>query len=767
MKISINWLKDYIELEQPLPAIVEKLTMGGVEVEEIKEVGITEQNIVVGEIVSWEIHPNADRLRLCQVFTGTETLKVVCGAKNFDRGDKVALALPGAVLPGGIQIGERKIRGERSYGMLCSEKELGLSDASEGIMILSKDAVVGSALSSIFPKDHILDLEITPNRSDLLSYIGIARELAALGSGKLKALSFLTHQPFEIPARGFGRLTIENEKKCPFYSGCLLENVHVGPSPHWLASRLKASGFRPINVVVDITNYVLLETGEPLHAFDADRFGSFDIHIRDGRLGEIFVGLDGGQYELNESDLVISSPNRVEALAGVLGGAGSAISDSTTSVLLESAWFDPLSIQQSSTRLGVVSESSFRFSRKVDPQIVIPARNRAVELLKRLTGASLIDYVQSGTLPLEKRGIKLRKKKLEEFTVCYWPEEEVEDKLRSLGLTLKAKTEEMFWWEIPSFRQDLEIEEDLIEELVRLKGFSDFPSRIPAGFALPSQAEKEWDKVLSLKQVLASKGYHECITIPLVSDDEQTAKLSLSNPSSIHYAKLRCSFLDSLLSVANTNWRRGNKEIKIFEVGNLFFNIEGVVHEELSLGILVAGEMGSLHWMEGRRKVDFYDLKQIIDYLEDKKGFFKEDRRYLKEINIDFIRGLDLPLPCFYAEYSLEEWKKRKDEIPLYRPLPTQPSIRRDIAIIVDKEIVHEEILKAIGEQRVPFLETVELFDIFEDLQGSRIAQTKKSMTYALTFRAPDRTLTDDEINIIIMNIKEELKKRIGCSFRE
>lgn len=765
MKISLNWLKDYIELEQPLSAIVEKLTLGGIEVEEIKEVGIGEQKIVVGEILSWRNHPNADRLRLCEVFTGREKLNVVCGAKNFDTGDKVALALPGAVLPGGVQIAERKIRGEHSYGMLCSEKELGLSDSAEGIMILPREAVVGSPLPSLFPRDALLDLEITPNRPDLLSYIGMAREMAALGLGKLKLPGFLVHPCLEPLGQGTLRVVIENIKKCPFYSGCLLENVHVGPSPLWLASRLKASGFRPINNVVDITNYVLLETGEPLHAFDADRLGAPEIHVRDARRGEVFAGLDGKEYELIESDLVIASSTRAEALAGILGGIHSAIGESTTSLLLESAWFDPAAIQQSSNRLAIATESSYRFARRVDPQVVLPARKRAVELLQKMTGARLVGKTESGSLPETRHSIKLRAQKLEKFSAFSWPEEEIKEKLLSLGLSLKEETQEGYRWEIPSFRPDLQIEEDLIEELVRLKGLDGFPSRVPPGFALPSQSEKQWDKILRLKQALASKGYHECITIPLLKDDQQPDKLSLSNPSSVHYAKLRSSFLDSLLGVANTNWRRGNKEIKIFEVGALFFNVQGMVKEELCLGILIGGEMGSLHWTGKPRKIDYYDLKQITDYLEEKKGFYKEERRHLKEIHPG--APFDIPFPCFYAEYSLEEWKKREEEIPLYHPLPSQPAIRRDIAIIVDKKLQHQEILNAITDQHVPFLESIELFDIFEDPLGIRISQDQKSMAYALTFRAPDRTLTDDEINVIITKIKEGLRGKIPCSFRE
>ncbi len=775
MKISLNWLKDYIELEKPLALIVEKLTLGGVEVEEVNEIGIEDEKIVVGEIVSWRPHPNADKLRVCEVFTGLDKLSIVCGAKNFDVGDRVVLALPGAVLPRGLQIGVKKIRGETSYGMLCSEKELGLSGESEGIMILSKEVPLGSSLSSFFPKDTILDLEITPNRSDLLCYIGIARELAALGVGKLKS-----SRAFQLASIGeglmsrYGKVTIENKKKCLLYSGCWIENIRVGPSPTWLASRLKASGFKPINAVVDITNYVLLETGQPLHAFDAERFGSQNIIVRDGQKGELFVGLDGKEYVLDERDLVIASPHQVEALAGVIGGKASAVSSSTTSILLESAWFEPFTIQQTSNRLGIVTEASYRFARRVDPQGVIPGRIRAVELLEKVLGAKLVGGVIEGKIEASKNSIRLRKQKLEEFTALSWSQTEIEEKLKSLGLLLKHQTEKESYWEAPSFRSDLEIEEDLIEELVRLRGLSDIPSRISFGLASPSATEKEWDKVFELKQVLASKGYQECMTIPLVVDEkkEEEDRISLSNPASNYHVVLRKSFLRSLVEVANTNWRRGNKEIRIFEIGTLFFNNKGKVCEEQRLGILVGGETNQLEtrmlqWSMKQRKIDFYDLKQLMDFLEQKKGFLEEDRKELFLVRSEDLEGLAVDFPCYYVEYSLERWKRESEQLPTYKPLPTQPSIRRDIALIVDKELKHKEILTEIRNQEVPFLESVELFDLFEDLEGIRIPKEKKSLAYALTFRAKDRTLTDEEVNAIVIKLKEGLRKKLSCSFRE
>ena len=767
MKVSWQWLSRYCEIVVPVEEAVDRLTMSGLEVTHWKRRGPEDPRIVVAEVVDWGPHPGADRLRLVRVRTAEREFGIVCGATNFDRGDRVALALIGAVLPGGLEIARRRIRGEESEGMLCSAEELGLEEIrSEGILILPVASPLGAPIGSILPTDIELLVEVTPNRPDLLSYWGIARELAALGCGRLLPSPRADAPPVCEPFPG--KVILEAPDAAPWYAPAWIEGVEIQPSPGWLQERLRSSGVRPVNVVVDITNFVLFELGAPLHAFDADAFPDGEVSVRRAGADERLVVLGDREIVLDPADLVIASRQGPEALAGVIGGKRSAVAEKTERILLECAWFGPTGIRATGRRHSISTEASYRFERRVDPGIVWLARERAIHLLQELAGGRRVGSSAFGTLPLEETPIWLQKRTVERLCGALPPLEEVEANLGRLGLQLIERKENGWLWQTPSHRSDLEGEADLVEEIVRMRGLAEVPSRISAGWTEKSRDDHRWDRREALRTALAAHGWQECLCLPFgvgASEREEVA-VELSNPASADLRFLRSELGSGLLQSARINWAKGNRSLRLFELGRVVRRCQGRVEEREHLALLAAGAAQEPHWLTGERRLDFYDVKGVADFLEKSFSLPKDTRLRLESLSRDDLAGREIDAEIILLEYDLEPWLAQEWDRTVFRPLPIYPPVRRDIAVVVEEIVTHSEICRIVEASRPPCLEGLQVFDLFRDPSGVRLPAGKKSLAYALTFRAHDRTLTDKEVNGWMEAVKDALRSQ-GWSLRE
>ncbi|HEX8899552.1 MAG TPA: phenylalanine--tRNA ligase subunit beta, partial [Chthoniobacterales bacterium] len=610
MKFSVNWLREFVELPSSSDALAELLTMAGIEIEAIEKRGANFDKVVVAQIKESAQHPNADRLSVCQVDDGGgQTRQIVCGAKNYKAGDKVPLALPGAVLVGDLKIKPSKLRGVESQGMLCSPSELGLSEDSDGLLILSREAKIGEPIGSLFQEDLILDVEITPNRGDLLSHFGLAREISALVGTPLRGVR-------EVGRFGETSLPevvrISASEQCPFYSARRIENIKVGPSPDWLRARIESVGLRSINNIVDITNFVMLELGQPLHAFDADKL-SGGINVRLAKAGEKFLALDGKTYSLGERDLVIADDKRAVGIAGVMGGEDTGVTDSTTTLLLESAFFDPASVRRTARTLNLPSDASYRFERRVDPGMVLAASNRAAELMPEIAGANpAAEIATAGKLPPPPADVPLRYQHVDELIGVSVPKKRSDEILQRFGLERANSNEQQSSWRIPSHRFDLQREVDLIEEVVRVFGIQNVPGHDRSRSTPESEADRNHDFEATVRAHLVGRGLNEVRTSKLVSKKTAAPQgsIELRNPLNEDYAALRRSFFSPLLDVLERNVLAGAERVAIFELGRVFVPPEG--NEERHLGIVLWGKLtSSAHWRSHNRSLDYFDLKGV------------------------------------------------------------------------------------------------------------------------------------------------------------
>jgi len=512
MKFSVDWLAEFVDLPNDVGQLSELLTLAGVEIEGIETRGANFAHVVVAQITASEPHPNADRLSVCQVDDGSgQTRQIVCGAKNYKVGDKVPLAQPGAILSGDLKIKASKLRGVESQGMLCSAKELDIAEDAAGLLILSPAAKIGAPISELFPNDTILDVEITPNRSDLLSHFGLAREIAALTQKSLRTLEIA--EPKTVPGDA---VKISASHECPFYSARRIESITVGPSPDWLRARLEAVGLRAINNIVDITNFVMLEIGQPLHAFDADKVEG-GINVRLARPNEKFLALDGRTYQLNPQNMLIADAARGIAIGGVMGGEDTGVTATTRNVLLESAYFLPANIRRTARALNLPSDASYRFERGVDPAMVLPASERATQLIREIAdGKPSEKTVVAGTLPAPPAGFPLRYARCTDLIGAPVAPMEADRILERFGLQKLGATEAQSSWRIPSHRLDLRREEDLIEEIVRVFGIDRVPSADRSRFTPVSRADRRYDFEMQLRQRLVARGFAEVRTSALV-----------------------------------------------------------------------------------------------------------------------------------------------------------------------------------------------------------------------------------------------------------
>lgn len=799
MKITFQWLKEYVDFDGSPEDLAERLTMLGLEVERLDRVGGGFEGIVVAEILSKNPHPNADRLSLCQVKDGKGNRQIVCGANNFEAGDKVPLILPGARLPSadgdGKIIKTGKIRGIESRGMLCSGQELGMSDDAEGLMILDSRAQIGQSFAEYLglpSADFVYDIEVTPNRSDWNSVIGIAREIAALTNSPLK----IPQTPVDEFAKSSCsplRVQIEDSHLCSRYLARVIRKIQIAPSPSWLVQLLEKLGMRSVNNVVDITNFVMLETGHPLHAFDFHLLArQSPVIIRPSKFEESFTTLDGRQHILPKGCVMIADEKKAIALGGIMGGLNTEVGNETTDILLESAHFNPQNIRATSKKLGLRTEASYRFERGVDAEGVDWASRRASSMIMKMAGGELQSVSDAYPHPFAKRQIALRYERTN----------------RLLGVSIPAKTQRAFLerlqippceknheesnvadrFSIPSFRIDLKAEADLIEEIARFFGIDKIPSTPPRAAIGRHAFDSIHDDLALMRRVLIGMGFFEVQGQTLISDKSLAPKRScvaLEHPLSSEMNLLRPSLLPGLINVLEHNANHGTQDVSIFEMGNIFLLKEGEAHEKHSLGLAMSGRRARAFWGEGKAAhVDLFDLKGCLEELFDAFGIRGLRWRRLNQPDALFLEEGEMQIgnqilgrlgqmqslaaakaglrnPVYLAELDLDFFQRRIASRSFKAPA-LFPAIRRDVAMSIDEAISHDAVLQTIKKAKAPFLDSVMLFDVF---RGKGIVKGKKSVAYALIYRRADRTLKDAEVakahEKVITHLRQDLKATI------
>ena len=801
MKVSLNWLKDYVDIQIEVNDLAHLLTMVGLEVEGVTSVGEGFDRVIVASIDSIRRHPKADRLSLVQVNTGRETLPIVCGASNIREGQKVPLALIGTRLPNGVEIKKSKIRGEFSEGMLCSEIELGLGEEATGIMILSPELPLGVNLGErLGLKDLVLDIGITPNRPDCLCAIGIAREIAALTHQKIKhpALS-LSSQGEEIHRKT--SVTVLDPDLCPRYVARMIEGVKIGPSPLWMKNRLEKVGVRSISNVVDVTNYVMMEYGQPLHAFDFEFLEEGRIVVRRANEGERFITLDGVSRILDDQTLMICDGVKPVAIAGVMGGLNSEIKEDTRNVLLESAYFNPVNNRRTSKKLSLETEAAYRFGRGIDYEGCLAAANRALQLMQELAGGKVVEgVVDVYPRPIQAKSIRLNAQRVNQILGTVIPSEKMKLYLEDLELKVSEEKEEVFMAIPPSFRGDLEREIDLIEEIARMDGYEKVPITLPTGS--PSLEKREKGHLVERKasDIFIHHGFHEAINygftspassdaINLLPDDSRRRQLRLLNPLTEEYSVMRTSLIPGLMDVVRYNLSRKNLNLKIFELKKVFLPQEG---EKLPLEVkYLAGVATGLdqepHWDSPQRPIDFHDVKGCIEdlfetlridgarfvlardipYLHPGKAarlwVGSEEVGVLGEIHPQVASHYEISGRAYLFELNFETVVKMTKEEVRFEPLPKFPAVYRDLSLVVDDGLEAGAVEEAIWNSRQSYLDEVRLFDIY---RRAPIPEGRKGVAYRIRYQAVDRTLTDEEVNQIHQKIVAQLEEVFKAALR-
>jgi len=801
MKVSLNWIKDYVDIPMGVKDLVDLLTMAGLEVEEAVSMGQGFEKVVVAEIQTIRKHPNADKLSLVQAKTDQGRFSIVCGAKNIREGQSVPLALVGARLPNGVEIKKSKIRGEVSEGMLCSEIELGLGPDATGIMILSSELPLGANLGEALGlRDTILDISITPNRPDCLCVIGVAREIAALTQQKVKYPSLaLLDRGEEIHQKT--SVTIADPDLCPRYVARVIEGVNIGPSPFWMSNRLEKVGVRSINNVVDVTNYVMMENGQPLHAFDFNLLEERKIVVRRAKEGEEFVTLDGVKRTLDREMLMICDGVKPVAIAGVMGGLNSEIKEDTKVVLLESAYFNPAGNRRTAKQLGLETEAAYRFGRGIDYGGCLSAANRAAQLIRELAGGKVAEgVIDVYPTPLQPHPIPLGIQKIHQVLGTVVPAPRVSTYLKGLELEVQEKDGDILTVTPPSFRGDLEREIDLIEEVARLHGYEKIPITLPKG--PPSSEVRNRALLLEKKttDLLIHHGYHEVITYSFTSptsgdflglpqEDMRRRHLRILNPLTEDFSVLRTSLIPGLLETARYNLSRKNSNLKLFELKKIFLPQEGekLPREAKYLSGLALGLDRDLHWSTVPRSVDFYDVKGCIEDLfevlqiRDVKIVRAEGIPYLHpgkssrilteretlgvmgEVHPQVMRQYDLPGKAYLFEIDFEQLAKGAGEEKRFRSLAKFPAVYRDLSMVVDEGLEVASVTEAIWTLQQPFIDEVSLFDVY---LGAPIPAGKKGISYRLRYQASDRTLTDEEVNRYHEKIISQLMEIFNAELR-
>lgn len=793
MRVSIDWLGDYVDVPPDIEDLAHRLDMSGTKVEKIHRPDEEIEGIVVAEVAEVEPHPNADNLAMVTVSLGDDTQRVVCGAKNFAVGDRVALARVGARLPG-MEITERKIRGEVSRGMLCSAAELGLSKDASGLLILQPDAPLGADVAELLNLDDtVLELEITPNRPDCMSLIGVAREIAALYGTQLKT----PHPAGESSPIDHGiRVEVKDPEGCRRYLAGYIEGITVGSSPAWMAARLLASGVRPISSIVDVTNYVMLETGQPLHAFDADKVAERSIIVRRAGAGERLTTLDGVDRELAPTDLVIADPSQILAMAGVMGGLDSEVTGSTTSVVIEAATFDSAAVSFTSRRHNLRSEASARFERGTDIENVPVAAARAAELMRSVSGGTVAS-APAETYPVlhHRPTVTLRPERTERLLGIPLSAEIQVAHLRSIGLPTELD-DDLIRSEIPGFRPDLGREADLIEEVARLEGFDKLPSTLPpgrgGGLSAPQAAER------TMRRALVALGVTEAWTSSFMSpadldvlgyeDDHPARRLvEVSNPMVDTEPALRSTLLPGLTRSAARNIAHRASGVALFEIARVYSPSEhDLADEQWVLAAVLAGERTPSSWRGPARPWDFFGAKALLEAVLGALGITEAVYEPLKgapfhptqaavvklagapvgalgSLHPDACDKLDLPDGTVALEVSFDALIAALPARAKADPIPRFPSNYMDLAVVLDETIESGKVTHVIVKAGAPDVVGVRLFDVY---RGGQVPAGKKSLAYALELRHPDRTLTDEDAATVRHRILGALRERTGAELR-
>ncbi|MBN2167972.1 MAG: phenylalanine--tRNA ligase subunit beta [Actinobacteria bacterium] len=799
MRVSLEWLSDYVEYSMPPDELADLLSLSGTAVDRVIEMGAETIGVVVGEVLEIKEHPNADKLKIAVVHDGFESHEIVCGAPNLVEGMKSAFARVGASFSGlsGGKLKGAKIRGIASDGMLCSGAELGINDDASGILELGEGTPPGINLSDIVAtKDVIFDLEITPNRPDCMSMLGVAREVAVLTGARLVPPSFECNESGAMVG-DLANVIIKDEEGCPRYSARVMTGVEIGPSPLWMQRRLVAAGLRPINNVVDITNYVLIELGQPLHAFDLDLLTDNTIVVRRADFGEQITTLDGVERQLDDKTLVIADGKRPVALAGIMGGEDSEVSGGSTNILIESAHFDPTSIYLTSKRLGIRSESSSRFERGSDPDAAPRGAARAARLMNQLAGGTIskgeIDVYPKPAVPVT---IDLRPARANEILGTGMTTDEMADILE--GLEIEVEKGEKLTATVPSFRWDLEREIDLIEEIGRIYGLDKIEEAIPVGGGLNAGLTRRQKLVRSIDDALLAQGLSEVVIYSFMNESDldllripsynpMRRVLPVVNPLTETGGVMRTTLLPGMLNTALRNINRGNRNIAIYERGRVFLaNDPGKLPEEIEVvGILLAGDRGLQNWsVEKNEDFDFFDLKGIMENISDVLGvsinYKPEERAYLApgrsagmfidgdmvgvmgQLHPEVAKSYGLEGEYYFGEFMTGPMVDASRE-SVYKKVGRFPNVKVDIALIVEEALSASTVLDRLTDLGSDLLVSARLFDVY---QGSQIPEGKKSLAFALEFGSAEGTLTDEQAHRELERIVREMENGLGAELR-
>ena len=802
MRISLEWLADFIDLDLEDPELPERLANGlllaGLEVEALERPEASFDGLVVAEVLSVEPHPNADRLKLCRVADGAGERSVVCGAPNVETGRRVVLAKPGVRMPGGMKVEVARIRGEQSEGMICSERELALGTDHSGIMVLSDAPAVGSDVAELLGlNDVIFDISITPNRADCLSVLGVAREAAALLGTSLRAPEISVEEDENTSAASVCEVEIWDPDKCPRYAARIIQGAEISPSPGWMARRLRAAGMRPINNVVDVTNYVMLSLGQPLHAFDLHRLAEHKIIVR--RWAESdgpFTTLDGQQRAMDDEDLMICDGEKPVAIGGVMGGLFSEVSDDTRDILLESAYFTPQTIRRTRRRLGMSTEASYRFERGVDPSGTVRAADLAAELIRQTAGGAVAQgAVDAHPAPIAPKQVPIRVARASSLLGVSLDAPRVRESLESLGLLVSEGKDGVFSVEVPTFRPDIEREIDLIEEVGRRVGYENIPATLPASGNPAARPTRARSLELQARRTMVAGGFSEALNYSFVSrealksmgwPDEQM--VALRNPLSGEMDVLRTTLLAGLLANVAHNLSRGVSEIRLFELGRSFHPVDGEALPDQVLraaGVVVGSAAsqdsvslpGALSELKGvlERFLESLGLENLLFEPVDAAPGWEPSaasRVLVGEAVLGHV-GLaapevlgvwDIEMGVAAFEINLAALAGMEPAPRRLTPLPRYPASLRDLAVVVDAARTNGEIEEIIRHSGGDWLESVDLFDVYQD--AALEASGEKSLAYSLVFRHPEATLTDEQVNEAFDGIVGALGARLGARLR-
>ncbi|MFZ5647210.1 MAG: phenylalanine--tRNA ligase subunit beta [Bacillota bacterium] len=806
MRVSLKWLREYVDITVTAEDLADRLTMAGLAVESVEKPGEGIEKVYTGKILKIEPHPNADRLSVCRVtLGGGEVLGIVTGATNVREGDVVPVAVEGARLAGGLVIKKSRLRGVESRGMLCSGQELGLDtsimppDQAHGIMLLDPGTALGiDVKKAIGLDDTILDLELTPNRGDCMSMVGVAREVAALLGGKMRMPDTSVAESGR-GIEGLARVDIEAPDLCGRYVARLFRNVKVGPSPGWMQERLRAAGIRPISNLVDITNYVMMELGQPLHAFDYDTLKEGHIIVRRARQGETLVSLDGNERKLTEDMLVITDPGGPVAVAGVMGGLATEVTDSTVNILLESAYFNPVSIRRTSRALGLRSESSSRFEKGIDPTGCLRAADRAAKLLLDMAAGEVAPgVVDNYPVKHVPRTVIIRPERVDHVLGVKVEKPDIAGILSGLEFSVKESGGSLLVT-VPAHRPDVSLEEDLIEEVARIYGYNRVPYTLPYGASTRGARTPRQAFELAVRDCLQSLGMNEVVTYSFTSpvtfdraavpqDSPLREVVRVQNPLSEDQSVMRTIMLPGLLEVLQRNASRRITDLAIFELGKIFLpsRSEPLPEEK---PVLAAAAMGGSPsgWNSPAQPYDFYYIKGVLEALLDRAGvrgcnleretghnLFHPGRAarvtsgdtiigVIGELHPDVLENYDLPKRAVAMEIDFGALSDLAGKTKKYRPLPRFPGIERDLALMVRQDVSARDITRVIRKSGGQYLQDIKLFDVY---RGGQVKEGCQSLAFSLKFQAEDRTLTDQEVNGFVAAVADALAGQFGAELR-